>query len=123
MEACAGQSLLVNDASMVSMEKLAARMPRPKRVVLVGDVDQLPPLGETSLFPQSTLPPCSANAQSELLHSIQAIQRGSADLCEDNSFSCVWVGAIVVTTNCGHTPLSQFICFKNETRCTINAFV
>ena len=39
MEACAGESLLVDEASMVSMEKLAARVPRPKRVVLVGDVD------------------------------------------------------------------------------------
>jgi hypothetical protein len=57
------------------------------------------------------------------LCSIQAIQRGSADHGEDNLISCVWVGAIVVNTNCAHMPLCQFICFKNETHCTLNAFV
>jgi exodeoxyribonuclease V alpha subunit len=137
-----GGCLLVDETSMCSMEKLAAvcREVRPKRLCLVGDVDQLPPPGETAIFPallnDDNIPKVRftkvfrQNNNTGLYKTIQSIQRGETTFTEDETFKCIWGGdsSKHIIDICRQFLINQkivpqFMCLSNLTRHEVNTLV
>lgn len=144
----AGGSVLVDETSMSSMETLSQvlRAVRPKKIILVGDEDQLAPPGGTPVLPLLLRDPgvhvvrltrtFRQNGQSRLAQAIRAVQAGTplsalplpppgSAGAEDTSFlvrlTQDWRAAAVEL--CRTLPRPQFLCLTRVTCQALNTLV